>query len=165
MIAHRTICIALLLSSLPIAGCGTVGNLARPGFPVGGGKIPFGGVAHDMACIRDVSNGEATSGTPPKLVRSEQVAHSLLWAIDLPFSFVGDVLSWPYVKSYVFINSPTLAAPAIQLMPPPSGPTSPVPVAAASPAATFDPAYPATPVPATPASSPRQPQTLPALTP
>src|SRR5262245_36612899 len=40
--AFRTLCVVLLLSSLPNAGCGTVANLVKPG-PAMGGKTPFGG--------------------------------------------------------------------------------------------------------------------------
>jgi hypothetical protein len=45
----RAMSVALLLSSLPIAGCGTVKNLDKLGRE--GGKSPFGGVGHDVGCI------------------------------------------------------------------------------------------------------------------
>src|SRR4051794_35186355 len=62
--AFRAICVALLLSSLPSAGCGTVVNLVKPG-SVGGGKIPFGGVRQDVSCIKTAAHGECDCRTPP----------------------------------------------------------------------------------------------------
>ena len=52
----RAICVALLITSPPIAGCGTVANLARPG--PAGGKTPFGGVSHDVAYISTGTTGD-----------------------------------------------------------------------------------------------------------
>src|SRR5689334_19660395 len=50
---YRAICIALLLSCLPVMGCGTVSNLAhsRPGE----GRVPFGGVNQDLACLQSAN--------------------------------------------------------------------------------------------------------------
>lgn len=117
--AFRTIRIALLLSTLPIAGCGTVANLAKPG-PEGGGKSPFGGVRQDVWRVKQAANGELDSGTHPgsEPEQHPQVARMLLWAADLPFTLIGDVLTWPYVTAYSFINQPTLASPAIQVAAP-----------------------------------------------
>src|SRR4051812_33382812 len=62
--AFRAIRVALLFAGLPIAGCGTVANLANQP-PGGGGMIPFGGVRHDVAAIHKASNGEPGPLTHP----------------------------------------------------------------------------------------------------
>lgn len=99
--AVRALGVALLLSSLPIAGCGTMANLVQ------GGKTPFGGVEHDVACIHTGANGGCGPGAPP----SEAVR--LCSAIDLPFSFVGDLVTWPYTASYTCINGPVPTPPVL----------------------------------------------------
>ena len=117
--ADRAICAALLLASLPIAGCGTVANLARQG-PEKGEKIPFGGVKHDVSYIKETTNGEG--GSPP-CSSSEQcrkAALRLFCAADLPFSLVGDVVTWPYTATYTYINQPT-PTPPMRLAPAPAG--------------------------------------------
>ena len=81
--AFRAICVALLLSSLPIAGCGTVANLVKSGAEEGG-KSPFGGVRHDVSFIH-AANGQSGSGTNPKSDSSDRLALTLLGAADLPF--------------------------------------------------------------------------------
>jgi uncharacterized protein YceK len=125
--AFRAICVALLLSSLPLAGCGTVANLVKPGPEWGGGgKSPFGGVHHDVGCIETAANGDSGFRTHPKWESEQyqQVARTLFWAADLPFSLIGDVLTWPYTASYSFINQPIPVPPVIQ------APDSPPPQAA-----------------------------------
>jgi uncharacterized protein YceK len=115
--AFRASCVALLLSSLPIAGCGTVANLARPG-PEEGGKVPFGGVRHDVSCFEKAANGECVFRTQ---LRSEseqyrQVALGIFYAADLPFSLIGDVVTWPYTVTYSYINQP-VPTPPVRLAP------------------------------------------------
>ncbi len=117
--AYRAVCVSLLLSSLPLAGCGTVGNLVKS--PLGrGGKTPFGGVRQDVWCIQKVANGESAFKTDPKLDSEQQpqVALMLLCAADLPFSFLGDVLTWPYTASYSYINQP-IPTPPVKMAPTP----------------------------------------------
>lgn len=118
--AYRAICIALLLSSLLGAGCGTVANLLKPG-PVEGGKTPFGGVRHDVACIKTAAHGECGCSTPPgsESEQYRQVARTLCCAADLPLSFIGDVVTWPYTASYSYINSPVPTPPVTQVPTPP----------------------------------------------
>ena len=118
--AFRAICVALLLSSLPIAGCGTVANLAKPG-PEQGGKTPFGGVRQDLSCIEKASNGECGFRTPLKSESEQhpQVALMLLCAADVPFSFIGDVVTWPYTATYSYINQPIPTPPVILAPTPP----------------------------------------------
>jgi uncharacterized protein YceK len=150
--AFRAICVALLLLTLPIAGCGTVANLVRSG-PEEGGKSMFGGVRQDMECIRQAANGELGFRTHPKSEAEQypQLALVLFCAADLPFSLIGDAVTWPYTASYTFINQPTpnpLATltnpPTIQVistppatlpMPTPSAPATqsmPIPIAPAT---------------------------------
>ncbi len=123
--AYRAICVALLLSSLPIAGCGTVANLARP-YPAEDGKSPFGGVRQDVSCIKKAATGDVAIGTHPKSesVRHPQVAILLLCAADLPLSAVGDLVTWPYAAAYTFINQPVPVPPLTQAPPAPAPPAT-----------------------------------------
>lgn len=117
--AFRATCVALLLSSLPIAGCGTMANLAQS-HPESGGKSPFGGVRQDLACFEKASNGEIGYRARPKSDAELYPRRALmvLSAVDLPFSFIGDILTWPYVVSYTCINQPSPVPPVIITDPP-----------------------------------------------
>lgn len=108
--AFRAIRIALVLSGLSLAGCGTVTNLVkqRPGE---GGVSPFGGVRHDMQCITAASNEEQHGGTHTASDQVRPMARKLLWAADLPATVIGDVVTWPYTAAYTFINRPILNPP------------------------------------------------------
>lgn len=114
--ANRAVCVALLLSSLPIAGCGTVANLARPGSEQGG-KLPFGGVRHDVASLKIDANGECGCRPRSESEHYRQLARRLFWAADLPFTAVADVVTWPYAATYTYINQPVPTPPVMQ--PPP----------------------------------------------
>jgi len=114
--AYRTICVALLLSTLPSAGCGTVVNLARSRSEEGG-RSPFGGVRQDVSGIRKAANGEIGFRAHPKLDSEHpQVAPMLFCAADLPLSFIGDIVTWPYTAAYSFINQPIPTPPVTQAM-------------------------------------------------
>jgi hypothetical protein len=56
---------------------------------------PFGGVRHDMWCIRKAANGESGCRTPPTSQSEQfrQVALMVFCAADLPLSLIGDVVS------------------------------------------------------------------------
>jgi uncharacterized protein YceK len=110
----RAICVALLLSTLPVAGCGTVANLARQK-PDSGGVAPFGGVKQDLACIHKSANGEADVGAHPKSEPEQYSKRALVLfcAADLPFSLVGDIVTWPYTVVYSYINRPLPTAPLL----------------------------------------------------
>jgi hypothetical protein len=118
--AFRAICVALLLSNLPIAGCGTVGNLVKSP-PEEGGKSPFGGVRHDFSCIKEAANGEFGSRTQQKWESDQepQVAQMLFYTADLPFTLIGDAVTWPYTAAYSFINQPIPTPPVTQAAIPP----------------------------------------------
>src|SRR5262249_22260412 len=105
--AFRAICVALLLSSLPMAGCGTAANLVRQK-PGEGGVSPFGGVRQDVSCINKAANGELGFRTHHESESGQyaKLALMLFCAADLPFSFLGDVVTWPYTVSYSCINQP-----------------------------------------------------------
>lgn len=105
--AFRALCAGVLLSTLPVAGCGTVDNLVKPG-PEGGGKCPFGGVRQDMCCIQSAANGESVARAhhDPESASHHQTALILLSAADLPFSLLGDLITWPYTAGYTYINQP-----------------------------------------------------------
>lgn len=108
----RAICVALLLSVLPSAGCGTVKNLARSNTEQGG-RRPFGGVEQDVWCIKKAAAGEPGGGTSlnSEWEREPRVALMLLGAADLPFSLIGDIVTWPYTMAYTYINSPVPTPP------------------------------------------------------
>jgi uncharacterized protein YceK len=113
--AIRAICVALLLSCLPIAGCGTVSNLATTR-PEEGGKSPFGGVREDVQCIKKAANGEFGFGKHSES-ESEPYPQAILMlacAADLPLSLIGDTLTWPYTVSYSIINQPVPTPPVTQ---------------------------------------------------
>lgn len=116
--AFRAICVALLLSSLAGAGCGTVANLASSG-PGAGGVSPFGGVRHDVACIKQAAPGESAVGAHPEsnLKHCPRWALRLFCAADLPFSLLGDVVTWPYTMAYSYINQPIPTPPVGQAIP------------------------------------------------
>ena len=120
--AFRAIRVAMLLASLPLAGCGTVANLAQS-HPEQGGRIPFGGVHHDVQCIHQAANGEAGSRTQPTPASEQrQGARMLFWGADLPLSFIGDVVTWPYTATFTYINQPVFVPPVMQPPPPPVTP-------------------------------------------
>jgi uncharacterized protein YceK len=106
--AFRSICVALLLASPLTAGCGTVANLVRSR-PEEGGRSPFGGVRQDVWCLDKAANGELGAGAHNKSEsdRYPQLALMLFCAVDLPFSLLGDIVTWPYTAAYSFINQPT----------------------------------------------------------
>lgn len=118
--AFRALGVAVLLSSLSAVGCGTVVNLARSR-PEEGGKTPFGGVQQDLWCIRTGTNQEPGFRKQPESgpEQCQQAAQTLLCAADLPLSFVGDVLTWPYTAAYTYINSPVPTPPVQQAPKPP----------------------------------------------
>ena len=120
--AFRTIRVAVLFASLLMAGCGTVGNLVTPG--PAGGKTPFGGVRQDVTCMKKAAAGEHHFGAhaATELKQPPQVIPWLVSAADLPFTFVGDVVTWPYTASYTFINQPIPLPPLTYAPPPPVTP-------------------------------------------
>ena len=71
-VRYRAICVAVLLSTLLIAGCGTVANLVSQR-PEDNPRTPFGGVRQDVSCIRKAANGEFDLGIHP---RSEPEQHA-----------------------------------------------------------------------------------------
>lgn len=134
--ASRAIRVALLLSILPLAGCGTMANLARQK-PGAGGVAPFGGVQQDLACIQKAKTGDLGFRTHPKSESDHypQRALTLFCAADLPLSLVGDLVTWPYTVAYTFINQPIPTPPVVIADPPmiqaipaiPEPPPMPVP--------------------------------------
>jgi uncharacterized protein YceK len=126
--AFRAICVALLLSSLPIAGCGTVANLVKSP-PEEGGKSPFGGVRQDVWCMKKASIGESGFSTHPTSESEQhpQLSLMLFCAADLPFSLIGDVVTWPYTVTYTFINQPIPTPPVTQAQPIPTPPVTQAP--------------------------------------
>lgn len=128
----RVLCVALGLSCLPLIGCGTTANLVRS-YPDDGGKIPFGGVKQDLRVLRGPSP-VAADGCPEPVPECKEYPGGLLkvvCAADLPFSFLGDLVTWPYVVIYRFINEP-IAIPPLTHVPviavPPAPVAHPLPV-------------------------------------
>jgi hypothetical protein len=122
--SFRAIHVALLVSSLPIVGCGTVANLSRLD-PEGGGKNFLGGVRQDVWCIKKAASGEFGIRThcEPESEQHAQVALMLFCAADLPFSLIGDVVTWPYTVAYSCINQP-IPPPLVTQAPAEGGPQS-----------------------------------------
>jgi uncharacterized protein YceK len=146
--AIRTSCVVLVFSTLSAAGCGTVANLAHSR-PEDGGRVPFGGVKHDVWCIQNAANGEfgvrTHDGSEPK--RYPQTLVAVACAADLPLSLIGDIVTWPYVAAYSFVNEPIPVPPVIQA-------PAPVPAPSLTPAPTGrPPVAPPVPLP-TPATLP-----------
>ncbi|MFM8271227.1 MAG: hypothetical protein ACKODX_02735 [Gemmata sp.] len=159
--AVRTIRVAVLLSIFPVAGCGTVANLAGTGPE--GTLTPFGGVRQDAACIRQAAADEPAPRPPARWGSDHypRTVVALFCAADLPFSFVGDMATWPYTKVYSFINRPVPVPPVgvadrssadAQLLP-----------AAQSPPAMLPPlpAIPPMPTPVSPGAAPPTPRPVP----
>ena len=111
----RAVCVVLLFSILVIAGCGTVANLACTPYEEGG-KSPFGGVRQDECWMKKAVNGGAGCSKHPEAGSEQhpQVARTLIYAADLPFSFVGDLVTWPYTAAYTWINQPVPVPPIVQ---------------------------------------------------
>ncbi len=140
--ALRTIGVALLLSSMLIAGCGTVTNLVKPGSD--GGACPFGGMREDVCCLKKAQKGEICFGKTPKpeSEQSPHVALMLLCAADLPFSLIGDVLTWPYTATYSYINQPIPTPPVMPVPPPPKQAGIPGPAGTQATTESRPPTYP-----------------------
>jgi uncharacterized protein YceK len=112
--AVRALYAGLLLSGLLVAGCGTVSNavLKRP---EDGGKTPFGGVREDVAHIKSAAGGGDGKGhSEPELESQPQVGRILIFAADLPFSIVADVILWPYTWAFTRVNEPVPVPPVVQ---------------------------------------------------
>jgi uncharacterized protein YceK len=107
----RKACVGFLLSCLPIAGCGTIANVATPNPLV---KTPFGGVQHDVREIQQAANGD-TSNPNAESEHYHRVLVMAFCAADLPLSLIGDVVMWPYTVIYSFINEPLPVPPVIQV--------------------------------------------------
>lgn len=157
----RAIRVALLLSILPTAGCGTVANLAQQK-PDSGGVRPFGGVKHDLAGLQNTDSGDGSARLHSKSdseTYPPRTAMKIFCAVDLPFSLVGDVLTWPYTAVYSVVNEPVPTPPVVI-----TDPTAAPPLPAL-------PAIPPMPVPNPPKTPPKAevkppapPQPLPKLT-
>ena len=91
---------------------------------------PFGGVRHDVWCIKKAANGEFGFKTYPESESEHhgQVALGLFCAADLPFSLIGDVVTWPYTAAYTYINQPVPVPPVTQGPPSPPPPVKQAPV-------------------------------------
>jgi uncharacterized protein YceK len=126
--AFRMIRVGLLLSCLPLAGCGTVSNLAaqKPGQ---GGVSPFGGVRHDIASIKQATSGEPGVRTQSGSGRPlhPHLGVILVCAADLPLSLIGDIVTWPYTATYTYINQPTPVPPVLLVEPSPVPPMTDAP--------------------------------------
>lgn len=115
----RMIAVAMVLSSLPCLGCwGTTVNLIRPG-PEGGGMVPFGGVKQDLICMQEAAASKLNfdGAVESDEYKYPHAAIFLFCGLDLPFSFIGDLMTWPYVETYLYINEPIPVPPVTQAPP------------------------------------------------
>jgi hypothetical protein len=96
-----------------------VANLARSR-PEEDGRSPFGGVRQDVSCIQKAANGEVGFRAQPKSESEQypQRALMLFCAADLPFSLIGDLVTWPYTAAFSYINQPVPAPPVLHANPP-----------------------------------------------
>jgi uncharacterized protein YceK len=133
--SFRAFHVALLFSSLFVGGCGTCANLVMVP-PPAGGKTPFGGVRQDMECMTETTGQDSAYPQHPdaEVNHFRRSALKLLCAVDLPFSLVGDVVTWPYTASYTVINSPVPVPPMAQSIPQ-QWPASAAPATLPAPAA------------------------------
>lgn len=152
----RAICVALLLSSLLVTGCGTITNTisSRPEEL----KDPFGGVHRDMSCIRKAANGDGRLRAHDSTESESypKVAVMLLCAVDLPFSLVGDVVMWPYTVAYNYVNQPVPAAPVVMAAPPATFASPPVTSVPSAPPAALPMPVPTPPAVQAPAPVPNK---------
>lgn len=100
----RVVGVAFVLTALLTTGCGTMANVAMV-HPDAGGKRPFGGVHHDLNHIRSPQSCQNGACAAPH-GQTSGTARTLLYTADLPLSFVGDVLTWPYTAAFTWINEP-----------------------------------------------------------
>ncbi|QEL16448.1 YceK/YidQ family lipoprotein [Limnoglobus roseus] len=145
--------VALLSAVLPLAGCGTVTNLAVTRIE-DGGRLPFGGVKHDVRCIHGAADDQFGAHAHPRPEQDgyPRTALMLLCAADLPLSLVADTVLWPYLKAYNRINQPvpyppvtiggTLPPQATNITAPALSPSPPLPTAAPTQPSSSAPANP-----------------------
>lgn len=95
--AARRISVVLALFTLLNGGCGTAANTVWL-TPDEGGKRAFGGVRADLQSIETAASGSSGMWVGGEEVRDRkrQVGTVLFFALDLPFSAVGDTLTLPY---------------------------------------------------------------------
>lgn len=108
--AVRAACVALMLASLLVAGCGTAVNVARTN-PDKGGRSPFGGIRQDLACIEKAGGGAHHDRSESE--RYGQLAIMAFCAADLPLSLVGDIVTWPYTFAYTCVNRSVVNPPLV----------------------------------------------------
>ncbi|WP_168219484.1 hypothetical protein [Limnoglobus roseus] len=144
--------------------------------PDGEGKIPFGGVKHDMAFVREgIGGGAGKAHHPAGSGQSPGTLAAFVCAADLPFSLVGDIVTWPYTKAYTRINEPipyppvTMSAlPPLQgipIPPPPAPDTKSAPVPTAPSSQPMPLPVPTTKLPTSAAPQPSPPEGTPAPVP
>jgi hypothetical protein len=83
------------------------------------------------------------------------MALMLFCAVDLPFSLLGDVVTWPYTCSYTFINRP-VALPPLTFTPPPPAQGTYTPPATLPVPSPYSPGTPQMPTPVPPGMPPVQ---------
>jgi uncharacterized protein YceK len=82
--------LGLLTAAILSGGCGTVANTAWL-IPEEGGKRPYGGIRIDYDKARN---------PPTSFPNADDRLQQFVFALDLPFSLVGDTLTLPYVLAY-----------------------------------------------------------------
>ena len=92
---------------------------------------PFGGVSHDARCVlRQMGKKRRNTPQVGAGAISPGGTNASFCAADLPFSLIGDVVTWPYVAAYCYINQPIPVPPVNQAPPlPMTAPTLPMPQA------------------------------------
>ncbi len=99
----RAIPVAVLVAALFSSGCGTIENFATPK----DGVRTFGGVALDLQHASDLANGStggagspvgSGGGTQGTTYAAMTLAIVFAPFLDLPFSFIGDVITYPLAR-------------------------------------------------------------------
>lgn len=115
--SYRMLGMALVLTSLSTVGCGTAVNLVRHGSE--GGKVPFGGVQHDLDTFHETQAAAPTTamGDTTTLTHFVNLGRRIFFVVDLPLSLIADTITWPYTSAYTFINEPVALPPILQAPP------------------------------------------------
>lgn len=101
---RRLLILGLVAAVLINGGCGTVCNLASPE----SGDRTFGGIRYDMEVIAKVTGDTPISNGPLGASGGQgdaalAVAFVVLPFLDLPLSFIGDIVIYPLTR---WLDSP-----------------------------------------------------------
>src|SRR5262249_2075224 len=88
-----------------------------------------GGVRYDVSRVQQ-ANADAEARRTSDPGGFTRAALALPWAVDVPLSVVGDVVTWPYTAAYTCINAPVPGPTFFPAPPPVVPPPLPAPAEA-----------------------------------